>query len=180
MLLRWPTDRDVEPLFEVFSDSRVTRYWSSPALPDIGAAVELLAEMHAGFRDRRLFQWAIARREDDRLIGTCTLTSFDAQCRRAEIGFALAHAHWRRGFAGEALRALIDFAFSELDLNRIEADVDPRNEASLRTLERLFFRREGYLRQRWIVAGEIQDALIYGLIRREWNPHRKEDPCRPT
>jgi ribosomal-protein-alanine N-acetyltransferase len=46
--------------------------------------------------------------------------------------------------------------------------VDPRNAASVRTLERLGFQREGYLRERWQVNGEIQDAFFYGLLRPEW------------
>jgi RimJ/RimL family protein N-acetyltransferase len=69
---------------------------------------------------------------------------------------------------GEALTLLFAFAFGELRLRRLEADVDPRNAASIRSLERLGFRREGYLRERWCVNGEIQDALFYGLLRREW------------
>lgn len=68
----------------------------------------------------------------------------------------------------EALRALLGYAFGELNLERIEADVDPRNEASIRTLERLGFKKEGYLRERWKVNGEVQDAIFYGLLRREW------------
>jgi RimJ/RimL family protein N-acetyltransferase len=46
--------------------------------------------------------------------------------------------------------------------------VDPRNAASIRTLERLGFQREGYLRERWQVNGETQDALFYGLLRPDW------------
>ena len=68
----------------------------------------------------------------------------------------------------EALRALLDFGFGELDLNRIEADIDPRNSASARTLERLGFTKEGYLRERWIVGDEVSDTALYGLLRREW------------
>ena len=60
------------------------------------------------------------------------------------------------------------FAFEELGLRRIEADVDPRNEASIRLLERLGFQREGYLRERWLVDQEINDTVFYGLLRREW------------
>jgi RimJ/RimL family protein N-acetyltransferase len=67
-----------------------------------------------------------------------------------------------------ALERLLDFAFHELGLRRIEADVDPNNARSIATLERLGFRREGYLRERWFVGGEVQDALFYGLLRREW------------
>ena len=68
----------------------------------------------------------------------------------------------------EALRALLNFSFDHLNLHRIEADVDPRNVSSARTLERMGFQQEGYLRERWLVGGEIQDALFYGLLRREW------------
>lgn len=68
----------------------------------------------------------------------------------------------------EALSGLIDYAFAELNLNRIEADIDPRNESSRRVLERLKFVREGYLRERWIVGEEVSDTALYGLLQREW------------
>lgn len=68
----------------------------------------------------------------------------------------------------EALPALIGFAFDTLDLHRLEADVDPRNLRSIRLLEGTGFRREGYLRERYHLNGEIQDALLYGLLRPEF------------
>jgi RimJ/RimL family protein N-acetyltransferase len=68
----------------------------------------------------------------------------------------------------EALKALVSHAFETMNLRRLEADVDPRNGASIRSLERLGFQREGFLRERWHVNGEIQDAHFYGLLRREW------------
>ena len=74
-------------------------------------------------------------------------------------------------FAG-AVALLAGFAFDVLGLRRLEADVDPRNTASLRLLERLGFVREGHLRERWILGGEIQDAVFYGLLRREWAARR--------
>ena len=55
----------------------------------------------------------------------------------------------------------------QMQLRRIEADVDPRNGASLRLVERLGFQREGYARERWLVAGELQDAVLLGLLLRE-------------
>jgi ribosomal-protein-alanine N-acetyltransferase len=58
--------------------------------------------------------------------------------------------------------------FAEFDLNRIEADIDPRNVASARSLERLGFRKEGRLRERWIVSGEVSDSDLYGLLRIDW------------
>jgi RimJ/RimL family protein N-acetyltransferase len=69
----------------------------------------------------------------------------------------------------EALRALLNYGFSQLKLNRVEADIDPRNEASARSLERLGFSKEGYLRERWIVGEEISDSALYGLLHRDWH-----------
>ena len=68
----------------------------------------------------------------------------------------------------QALQALLQYAFETLNLNRLEADIDPRNQASARTLERLGFQKEGHLRERWIVNDEISDTDLYGLLRREW------------
>ena len=68
----------------------------------------------------------------------------------------------------EALQRLVRYAFEELDLHRLEADIDPRNEASERTLLRLGFVKEGYMRERWIVADVVSDSAVFGLLRREW------------
>jgi ribosomal-protein-alanine N-acetyltransferase len=74
-----------------------------------------------------------------------------------------------KGYAIEALTALLAHGFAALDLNRVEADIDPRNGASARVLERLGFRHEGLLRERWIVGGQICDTAFYGLLRRDWD-----------
>lgn len=166
--LRWVTSDDVDALYRVFSNSEVMRYWSSPPLPDRDAAIELLNEIQDGFRRRAMMKWGIARLSDDALIGTATLFNLSFDHRRAEIGYGLDRAEWGNGYMQEALRALIDFAFTELGLHRIEADVDPRNAASIKTVGRLGFKREGYLRERWHVSGEIQDALFFGLLKPEW------------
>jgi RimJ/RimL family protein N-acetyltransferase len=162
------TERDVDSLYTIFSDPEVMRYWSSPPFPDREVASKLLSDIHDGFRRRALFQWGIALNSDDTVIGTSTLFHLDENNRRVEIGYALGRLHWGHGYAQEALRALLNFAFAELSLLRIEADVDPRNMASIKTVERLGFRREGYLRERWLVNGELQDSVYYGLLKREW------------
>lgn len=171
--LRWITRDDLSSLYEIFSDPEVMRYWSTPPLPDRSAAEKLLDNIHNNFQRRTLFTWGVARTTDDMLIGTNTLYNIDLTHRRAEIGYALGRAHWGNGYINEALKALLQFAFEELNLHRVEADVDPRNAASIKTLERLGFQREGYLRERWHVAGDIQDALFYGLLRREFLMHRE-------
>ena len=115
-----------------------------------------------------MLKWGIALNPDNALIGTTTLFNLDFNSRRAELGYGLGRAHWGNGYMHEALKALLTYAFDELEFRRLEADVDPRNVASIRTVERLGFQREGYLRERWQVNGEIQDTLFYGLLRPEW------------
>lgn len=166
--LRWLERHDIDALYEVFGDPEVMRFWSSPPLRDRAEAAELLAEIHALFEDGTLFQWGVAFAAGGPAIGTCTLVSPHRESGRAELGFALGRAHWGRGYMGEALEALLDYAFGPMGLRRLEADVDPRNAASLRLVERLGFKREGYLRERWATAEEVQDTVFWGLLKREW------------
>jgi RimJ/RimL family protein N-acetyltransferase len=163
--LRWLTEQDVPALFAIFSDPVVVRYWSHAPFTELDAAKKLLTDIHQLSGEGTLYEWGIALSATDEVIGTCTLASIDRRHRRAEIGFALAARAWGHGYAREAVARLIEHAFGTLDLHRLEADVDPRNEASLRLLERLGFVREGYLRERYHVNGEIQDSVLLGLLR---------------
>ncbi len=147
----------------------MVRYWSSSAWTDIAQAEAMIAEARQAYRDGGLARYAIALAGTNRLIGICNLRGFFEQNRRCELGYALGRAYWGQGFAAEALEALLDHAFHVLDINRIEADIDPRNEASARLLEKLGFRREGYMPERWIVHGEKADTAFYGLLRRYWD-----------
>ena len=174
LVLRGVTDADLPALFEVFADPEVVRYWASPPLADMDAARALLASITDGFRDRTLLQWAVTRRGEDRLLGTCTLYRINHEHRRTEIGYALGRAHWGRGIMREALPAVLRFAFHSLGLHRIEADVDPRNAASARALQPLGFQLEGFLRQRYFVGDDVQDSHIYGLLRTD-APHAWAD-----
>lgn len=168
LVLRWVSENDIDSLFEVFSDPQVMRYWSTPPFTDREAAVQLQREIATGNENNTAIKWGLALRDSDRLIGTTTLFNLNLDNGRAELGYAMGRAHWGKGYMNEALEALLHHAFEVMELRRLEADVDPRNTTSIRTLERLGFQKEGYLRERWHVNGEIQDALFYGLLRREW------------
>ncbi|MDT7836028.1 GNAT family N-acetyltransferase [Aquabacterium sp. OR-4] len=169
VLLRPMTPADAPALFALHADAQVMRYWSTPPWTDPQQALDRLhadTQAHALGLHLRL---AIARRErPDTLLGACTLFDLDADQGRAEIGYALAPAAWGRGLMREALALLIGHGFDDFGLRRIEADIDPRNTPSARTLEALGFQREGLLRERWCVAGEVSDSALYGLLRRDW------------
>ncbi|MCB0215294.1 MAG: GNAT family N-acetyltransferase [Caldilineae bacterium] len=163
---------DAEALFAIFADPEVMRYWSRPPMRELAEAEALVADATAAFAAGDSFRWGLRSDAEDRVIGTCSLFHLDAQNGRAEIGYALRRPSWGQGLMQEALRAVIGYAFDArgLDLGRIEADLDPHNQASARLLERLGFAREGLLRERWTVAGVTTDSLIMGLLRREWRP----------
>ena len=166
--LRWISEKNTDAFYAIYSNPEVMRYWSTPPLSDREAAGKLISEIHDLFQRRMILKWGIALRSDDRLIGSITLFNLSFPHRRAEIGYALAREYWGQGYMTEALMALLQYTFADLDLHRIEADVDPRNTASIKTVERLGFKREGILRERWQVNGEIQDAFFFGLLKHEW------------
>ncbi len=168
VVLRWISEDDIDGLFKVFSDPQVMRYWSSGPLANREAAAALQREIADSNEKESMFKWGLVLRESNSLIGTATLFNLSLDNGRAELGYAMGSAHWRKGYMNEALQALVAHAFEVMNMRRLEADVDPRNAASIRTLERLGFQREGFLRERWHVNGEIQDAFFYGLLRREW------------
>src|ERR1044072_3234446 len=168
VVLRWISEDDIDSLYEIFSNRHVMRYWSTVPLPNREAAVALQREIAAGNEGEPMFKGGIALRDSDKVIGTATLFNLSLENGRAELGYAMAHAYWGKGYMNEALNALVSHAFEVMKLRGLAADVDPRNAASIRSLERLGFQREGFLRERWHVNGEIQDAFFYGLLRREW------------
>lgn len=166
--MRWASEDDVDAIYEVFSDARVMRYWSSGPLANREAAAAMQREIAKNNLNDTVWKWGLALRDTNTLIGTVTLFNLSISNGRAEIGYAMGSAHWGKGYMNEALKALIVHAFDVRNFRRLEADVDPRNTASIRTLERLGFQREGFLRERWHVGGELQDAFFYGLLKREW------------
>jgi RimJ/RimL family protein N-acetyltransferase len=169
LVLRWISEDDIDALFEIFSDPQVMRYWSSGPLADRDAAAAMQREIADGNHSDTMWKWGIALRDTNTVIGTATLFNLSLSNGRAEIGYAIGRPYWGQRYMNESLSALITHAFEVANLRRLEADVDPRNDRSIRTLERLGFQREGFLRERWHVEGEIQDAFFYGLLRREWD-----------
>ena len=168
--LRQVVEDDLDGLLAVFGDADALRYWSHGPLADREAARRYLGDIEAGRRDGSFYQWGIAEAASDRLVGTVTITAWDRENRRAEIGFILHPSMQGRGLASEAVRTSLAFAFGPMDLHRVEADVDPDNEASLRLLERIGFKREGVLRERWFTFGTWKDTVLLGLLAGDVRP----------
>ncbi len=167
LLLRPLAEADVPALFGIHSDPKAMRYWSAPVWKDEERGRAMLArDLDQALTDH--LRLGIELAETGTLVGTCTLFQINDQCHRAELGYMLGCFAWGRGYMREALTAFLAHAFGELQLNRLEADTDPRNQPSIRLLESLGFTKEGHFRERWVVEGEVSDSAMFGLLRREW------------
>jgi RimJ/RimL family protein N-acetyltransferase len=169
---------DTDKLFALHSNPHVLRYWDAPPWSERARAETFIAACRHMAEEGSGVRLAVDRVVDESFIGWCSVTRWNPDYRSAALGYCLDDAAWGHGFATEAARALLDWAFDTLDLNRVQAETDTRNAASAHVLEKLGFVREGTLREDCVVDGEVSDSWVYGLIRRQWHPSCSPDPGR--
>lgn len=154
--LRPASTADLSAFHAILSDARAMAYWSSPPHTDLAQTRDWLdATMSIPPGEGEDF--AVER--NGAVIGKVGLYRFP------EIGFIFHPDHWGRGFAAEALAPIVDRAFAVHGLPAIEADVDPRNGASLRLLARLGFVETGRKEKTWLVGGVWCDSVYLRLDR---------------
>ena len=168
LVVRLLARADLPALLEVNSSEEVTALLPYPRWASIADGEAWFGRMEAIQATGLALQFVVVSKATGAAIGTCLLFRFEEGSARAELGYALGRSHWGAGLMSEALTALLGRAFGDMGLRRIEAEVDVRNAASARLLQRLGFRREGLLRERWVSKGEVKDVEMYGLLRHEW------------
>ena len=176
--LRPFTRSDAGALFALHSNAHVLRYWDSPPWSEPARADRFLATSRQLAEQGSGARLAIDRATDGVFIGWCGLSRWNPDFRSASLTYCLDEASWGQGYATEAARALLQWAFETLDLNRVQAEADTRNAASARVLEKLGFVREGTLREDCVVNGDVSDSWVYGLLRREWSRPVPSEPGR--
>ena len=168
LVLRELVDDDARCLFRIFSSPGAMEYWSFPPLSAPEQAVALIRSARELVSSGTGLQWAIVRQDTGELIGKCGFNEIRHRHRRGDISYVLDEAHWGKGFASEALGALLCYGFKALNLHSLEAGVTPGNDSSTRMLERLGFRLEGHIRENYFAGDRFVDSLIYSLLRSEW------------
>jgi GNAT superfamily N-acetyltransferase len=141
-----------------------------PAQP--GAPVPAGTAGHPPDTPGAWFQFAVALRRTDRLIGDCAAHIRADDTRQAEIGFTLAPEHQGHGHATEAVRRLLHYLLIERGKHRVSATCDDRNIRSAAVLQRVGMRREGHLLESTWAKGEWTSDLLYAVLRREWPTSR--------
>lgn len=156
LLLRKARESDLEAIHAVLSNPETTVYWYEPPHSTFQQSKEWLASM-IQIPDETGEDFIVEH--EGRVIGKAGFHAFPM------IGFIFHPDSWGRGFASEALAAVIRRAFATHQLAFIEADVDPRNERSLRLLKRLHFREVGREKRTWNVGGRWCDSVFLRLYR---------------
>ncbi len=114
------------------------------------------------------YDFAVVEKEGGKMIGTCGFTKIDLQNKVAEIGYVLNPDFHNRGYATEAARAVIEFGFSRLGVNRIEARFMEGNDASLRVMQKLGMTLEGYMRNSMLVKGKYRTIGVCSILKSEY------------
>lgn len=117
-------------------------------------------------RSGRAFEFLVFN--DDEPVGYVSLHSLNTYDGHGSISYWMAREHQGRGFATEAVDLVVEYAFEELRLHKVRADVRDFNKSSQEVLERVGFLQEGRLRESRFVGGEHCDRYRYGVLRDEW------------
>src|ERR1700744_5040512 len=168
---------DADALFALQSNAHVLRYWDATPWRERDRSDRFIAACRRMAEEGTGARLAVDRVFDEAFIGWCSLSRWNPDHRSASLGYCFDEAAWGHGYATEAARAVLRWAFDTLDLNRVQAEADTRNVASARVLEELGFVREGTLREDCVVNGGGFDSWVSGLIRREWQPSPEPVPA---
>lgn len=163
--LRRPRISDAEAVFAYASDAEVVRFMDFPRHSQNGTTKAWLASCHSAWNSGDEFTWLFTLPPEDEAVGTlaCRLKG-----EALNFGFVLARAHWRRGLAGEAAHALVQWAWTVPQIRRLWATCDAENAASARVLEKIGLHKEGLLPGGLVrpnLGPEPRAALVYAMSR---------------
>lgn len=167
LILRPLEKGDLPALFALNGDEEVMRYTPHGPWKTAADGEAWFERVKANHEKGEAVEFVIVLRDGGRPIGTMCLFRFNEAVGSAEIGYLLVREHWGKGLMKEAVAALVEFGFETLALERLEAQLDPRNAASAKVLERAGFTREGHQRRNFFAKGEFSDTWLYGMLRED-------------
>lgn len=175
LILRPFVVEDVAEVTQLVSDRRIADTTLNIPHPYDEATAEAWIGTHADVAERdEGLTLAVTEKATGAIVGAVGLTISRAH-RRAELGYWVAVEAWGRGYATEASRAMLDYAFGPLDLSRVVAHCLTRNAASWRVMEKLGMQREGRLRAHVVKWDVPEDIWLYGMLRDEWRTVTRAD-----
>lgn len=155
---------DSAELFQIWSDPQVTKFMNIESFNNENQAKDMILLFDKLSNKEEAIRYSIIEIESDKVIGSCGFNYIDLKNAKAEIGYDLNKMYWGQGFAKEAITCLIQYAFNDLSLNRIEAKIEPENVNSIKLVEKLNFTFEGTLRKSEKSKGHFIDLNIYSIL----------------
>lgn len=178
LVLREVDPADAQDLLVFRGDPEVQRFNSRP-MTDISEALTLIDTVRKWYLAQKAVHWGITLKDEQRVLGLLSLHGLNRFHQRGSIGYDLAREFWGQGIASEGVGAVVQFAFDQLSLNRLEAVTISDNYRSVVLLERLGFTLEGARREHSLEDdGLFHSSSIYGLLRREYRRQSNERPGR--
>ncbi len=170
LILREVATEDAIDMYEYLSDKDVVKHMG---LEPYKSSKEVLNEEIKWYKsiveEGTGIRWVITKKESSVVIGSCGFLNMSPKHHRAEIGFELHKEYWGQGIASEAVEAVIHYGYKNLNLERIEAIVDPPNFLSQKLMKKQGFRKEGLLRNYEYNFGKFNDVYMYSMIREDIN-----------
>ncbi|WP_273129621.1 GNAT family N-acetyltransferase [Bacillus weihaiensis] len=167
LILREIKMEDHQRIYDLFSNEELTRYYGQDPLTSMAQAKQLIESFSTLQTEKRGMRWAIVSKVFNEVIGTIGFHNWNSRHKRAEIGYEIHPAYWRRGYAAEAVKTVNKYGFDELQLNRIGAIVFLNNDASNSLLRKLGFVQEGILHDYMMQGGNAYDTYVYSLRRND-------------
>jgi ribosomal-protein-alanine N-acetyltransferase len=164
LILRRISVEDDKEIFFLRSDKEMLQFLDRDPAQSIDEAREWINTINDGIDGNQYIAWAVALKNDQRLIGTITFWNIQKEHYRPEVGYALHTQFQGRGLMQEAMKVVLDYGFNTLKIHSLEANVNPGNAASIKLLERNGFVREAYYRENYYYNGHFLDSAIYSLI----------------
>ncbi len=158
---------DLDDYLSIAGDDRVTAWMAFDSYDRTKAADALAGIIERSTReDRPDYMLAVTRQDGDQLVGFARIAPSGPW--GAKLGYAIHADHWGRGYATDASRVMLEFAFGALGKHRVTAAIGPENEASIAVVKRLGFIYEGHLRDHVFTNGTWRDSLLYSLLEDEY------------
>jgi ribosomal-protein-alanine N-acetyltransferase len=172
LILRQINNEDAEEIFFLRSDKQVLQFLDRDPATSIDDAIQWIKMINEAISNNEYIAWAIALKNDVKLIGTISYWNIKKEHYRAEIGYALFPLFQAKGLMQEAMTVVLDYGFKIMNLHSVEANVNPDNASSIKLLERNNFFREAYHKENYYYNGKFLDSAIYSLLTTERNSHK--------
>ena len=150
------------------SHPKVMTYMDADVHETLDISQSFIAENLERYQQQRGLFWTIFEKATSKFVGDFAFWNIVTDHHRAEIGYTLKPEFWGKGYMSEAMNRLLRFGFENLQLHRVEADINPANESSRKLLLKAGFQKEAYFRENRYFNGKYIDSEIYALLAREF------------